>query len=286
MSGKSFSKKEAISHGFKITKKYFGFIFCIFLIYAAFEIISGLLQFGIGSPISKTDIATLYSEPAAADNFYRYLEETGYINKDGAVQDTLQNITSASDLTLPANLEVDREEIFKFLNAHRYRLPFPKAIYYLLAIALWVVGVIIQIGWVKISLLLSRDQKPAVSELFAHGSLFFPFIIGSICYGLAVLGGCILLIVPGIIVMIMLEMYSYFIVDRNMGPTASLKASRALTKGVRWQLACFGALILLLNIGGLLCFVVGLLFTIPTSYIAAAYVYDQLLKQDEIAVKT
>lgn len=284
MTAKIFSKKEAISHGFKMTKKFFGIILSIFLIYASFQIISWLLNSRAGKPITEESIRTLYREPAAAGNFYKYLQESGYINKYGAVQDKLQNIKNASDLTLSASLEVDRDKIFKFLNQHRYRLPFPKVIFYLLTFALWVMGVIIQIGWLKIGLLLSRDQKPAISELFSNGALFLQYILGSICYGLAVLGGFILLIIPGIIFMIMLGMYAYFIVDKNLGPIESLKASRALTKGVRWQLFCFGALIFLLNLAGLLCLVVGLLFTIPASSIATAYVYDQLHKQDEIAI--
>lgn len=280
---KNFSKKEAISYGIKITKKYLGVIFSILLILVAFQIISGVLNFGAGSPISKKNIGMIYMEPAVADNFYRHLEETGYINKYGMVQEKLQNISNASDLILPANLEVDRDKIFRFLNLYRYRLPFPRAIFYLLSIALWVVGVIIQIGSVKISIILSRDQKPAIRELFSNGSLFIKFLLGSICCGLAVIGGLILLVIPGIILMIMLAMYSYFIVDKNMGPIESLKASCALTKGVRWQLFCFGVLLILFNLAGFLCLVVGLLFTIPATYIASAYVYDQLLKQDEIA---
>ena len=280
---KNFSKKEAISYGIKITKKYFGIIFSILLILVTFQIISRVLNSGAGSPISKKDIGRVYREPAAADNFYRHLEETGYINKYGMVQEKLQNISNASDLILPANLEMDRDKIFRFLNLHRYSLPFPKVIFYLLSIALWVAGVIIQIGSIKISILLSRDQKPAIRELFSNGSLFIKFLLGSICYGLAVIGGFILLVIPGIILMIMLEMYSYFIVDKNMGPIESLKASRILTKGVRWQLFCFGVLLILFNLVGLLCLVIGLLFTIPATYIASAYVYDQLLKQDEIA---
>ncbi|MFZ5800742.1 MAG: hypothetical protein ACOY3D_05130 [Candidatus Omnitrophota bacterium] len=284
MAAKKFSKKEAISLGIRMTKKYFGFIFIIFLIYAAFQIISGLLDFGAGGPITKENIELLYKDTATANNFYKYLQEAGYINKYGTVQAKLQNITSVSDLVLPANLEADRNKIFIFLNAHRYRLPFPKPVFYLLTISLLVVGFIMQIGWVRINLLLSRDQKPAVAELFSNGGLFFKFLLGSICYILAVLGGLILLIVPGIIFMVMLGMYPYLIVDKNMRPIESLRASRRLTKGARWQLFWFGAVIVLFNLSGLLCLVVGLLFTIPASSIAGAYVYDQLRQQEEPAV--
>lgn len=284
MAAKTFSKKEAISHGFKMTKKYFGVIFLIILIYAAFNIISGQLNSRSGSAISEVSVRDLYAQPAAADSFYGYLVEAGYISKYGFVQDKLQNITSASELSIPAGLEADRDKIFEFLNGFRYRLPFPRVIYFLLAIALWAVGIIIQIGLVKIAISFARDQEPAVSELFSNGSLFFKFILASICYGLAVLGGIILLIVPGIIFMIALGMYSYLVVDKKMGPLQSLRVSCALTKGVRWQLFCFGLLLILVNIGGLLCLVVGLLFTVPATVLAYAYVYDRLREQYEAAM--
>lgn len=284
MATKVFSKKEALLQGFRMTRKYFGFILMIFIIYAAFEILAGLLNYGAGRSISKESIKRLYMESAAADNFYTYLEKTGYINKYGIVQKKLQDIRNASELTLTVNLEADRERIFRFLNTHRYRLPFPKGVFYLLTLTFWVVGIILQIGFVKIGLLLSRDQRPAVSELFANGALFFTYILASICYGLAAVGGFILLIIPGIILTIMLGMYAYLIVDKNMGPIESLRASCAITKGARWQLFCFGALLLLVNIGGFLCLIVGLLFTVPATCIASAYVYDQLSKQKEAAI--
>jgi len=207
--------------------------------------------------------------------------ETGYINKYGMGQDKLQSIASAQDLVLPADMEADRDKIFQFLNRFRYRLPFPKVIYFLFAVVFWVVGLIIQIGLVKILIAFARDQKPAILEMFTNGSLFFKYLFASICYGLAVLGGFILLIVPGIIFMIALGMYSYLVVDKRMGSIQSLRASRALTKGARWQLFCFGMVLLLINVGGLLCLVVGLLFTIPATAIAYAYVYDQLRKEYE-----
>ena len=199
------------------------------------------------------------------------------------VQEKLKNIKNSAELSLPAAFEGDREKIFNFLEPYTYRLPFPPSVYYFLCVALWIISMIVEIGIVKIGLMLSRDQKPSISELFSNGSLFIKYLLAYICYGLAVLGGFLLLIVPGIIFAIALGMFGYFIVDKKMGPIESLKASRVLTKGVRWQLFWFGGLLVLLNIGGLLCLVVGLLFTIPISLIASTYVYDKLRQQDEIA---
>lgn len=281
--GKTFSMKEAIGHGFRMTKKYFRTIVCILLVYIGFEIASGVMGIWAGAPIKKDDVATVYGNTANATEFYTYLQESGYIDEDGDVQEKLQGVKSASELELPEAFEADRDRIYTFLRSHMYRLPFPKIIYYLIGIVLWLVGMVMSIGSVKIGLLLARDRQPAVSELFSNWQLFFPYLLGGVCYAIAVFGGFLLLIIPGFICMIMWQMYSYYIVDKNMGPIESMKASQALTKGVRWRLFGFGGLLILLNIGGTLCLFIGLLFTLPASLIAAAYVYDQLEKQSKAA---
>lgn len=278
MAEKMFSKKEAISHGLKITRKYFGFILLVYLVYAVFQGVSGFMGYMAGGPVTRPDVSSLYKDSSDGDYFYVFLKEKGYIDNDGNVGTALQELTGSPDLVLSERLEPDRSKIFEFLNAHRYRLPFPKPAYYVLAIIFWVVGMIMGIGVIKISLMLSRDQKPEISELFSNGSLIIKYLVAVLCVGLASLIGFILLIVPGIIVSVMLSMAKYFVVDKEMGPIASLRASQALTKGARWQLFVFGAVMLLFNIAGLLCLVIGLLVTIPASSIAAVYVYDQLSK--------
>lgn len=58
---------------------------------------------------------------------------------------------------------------------------------------------IISIGLIKISLKLCDNQKPQVSDIFSGYPLFLNYLIVSIVYGLIVIAGFILLIVPGII---------------------------------------------------------------------------------------
>jgi uncharacterized membrane protein len=193
----------------------------------------------------------------------------------------LQDLKSAAELTLPSEFEADKARIFKFLEMYTYRLPFPKAVYYVLAIILWFISVLMGVGMLKMSIMMARDQQPEIAELFANVRLVRKYLLGSLCFALAVLGGFVLLIIPAFIAMVMFGMYGYLIVDQNMGPVQSLKASRSLTQGARWQLFAFGCVVFLVNIGGALCLLVGLLFTVPATYIASAYVYDQLMKANE-----
>jgi len=278
MAAKMFSKKEAISQGFRITKKYFGFIFSIILIYLVYQGVCVLMGFIAGRPIPRVAVSSLYKDASEGDNFYAYLKEKGYIDNYGNIQVVLQKITHSSGLALPESLEADREKIFKFLNGYRYRWPFPKPVYYTLSVIFWIVGVIIQIGIVKIAIALARDQKQGLSELVSNGSLFIKYIVASTCVFLATMAGYLLLVIPGIIISIMFSMSRYFVVDKRMGPIASLKASRALTKGARWQLFVFAMVALSVNIVGFLCLGIGLFFTLPACFIASVYVYDQLIK--------
>jgi len=73
---------------------------------------------------------------------------------------------------------------------------------------------------------------------------FLPVLGTLICMGLAIGFGCILLLVPGIILAAMFAVAVPAAVVEQTGPFASLGRSRALTKGHRWQV--FGIALLLI----------------------------------------
>lgn len=73
-----------------------------------------------------------------------------------------------------------------------------------------------------------------------------------------------------------------FVVDRNDAAVEAFKASVTLTSGKAFKTGGFFALIVFINILGLLAFVVGLIFTIPTSFLATAFVYRDLIRQSEM----
>lgn len=109
------------------------------------------------------------------------------------------------------------------------------------------------------------------------------YLGGKILYGLAVLVGLILLVIPGIIVSYMFLYVGYLIIDRNIGPVDALMESKAITQGSILQLLLFTIVIALLNILGLILLVVGLFVTIPVTLMASAYVYRQLSPRIEAA---
>lgn len=147
----------------------------------------------------------------------------------------------------------------------------------------WVLYMIISMGLIKISLKFCDNEKGKFTDLFSSFPLFLKFLFGSILYELIILGGAILLIIPGIIWAIQFQFFSYFIIDKGFGPIEALKKSSLITKGAKWDLFLFGLLLGLINILGAICFLIGLFATIPTTIIAKAFVYRKLLSQAEVA---
>jgi len=146
----------------------------------------------------------------------------------------------------------------------------------LVTVVFWVVTTVVGIGTLKITLLLNDDQPASYDELFKYFGLFIRYSVASFLYGLIVICGFILLIVPGIIWAIKFQFFGYFIIDKDCKIIDSLKKSAHITNGAKWTLFVFELALILLNIVGAVFLLVGLLVTIPISMIAYAYVYRKL----------
>ncbi|MDP8263350.1 MAG: hypothetical protein P9M13_08610 [Candidatus Ancaeobacter aquaticus] len=147
-------------------------------------------------------------------------------------------------------------------------------------VASFLVNIMIGIWFIKIALGMCDGVKVSFGELLSCGSLFINYAAASIVFMILVTIGFILLIVPGIIVAIACMFFTYLIVDKNMGPIESLKKSAAITKGARFDLFVFIIVLGIINIIGALCLGIGLFVTAPTTMVAMAYVYRQLVKED------
>jgi len=146
----------------------------------------------------------------------------------------------------------------------------------ILFLAGWLLGFVVQMGLIKVCLKFCDGIKGQLDDLLSSFNLLTKFVAGSVLYFLIILGGLILLIIPGIIWGLKFSLFSYFIVDKGLGPVQALTASAGATAGAKWDLFLFGSLLLLINLAGALCFLIGLFATIPTSMIAYAYVYRKL----------
>lgn len=144
------------------------------------------------------------------------------------------------------------------------------------AIVVLIIQMIVSIGLTKIAIKFASNQKGEIKDLYNHYPLFFKYLAGSILTGIITVIGFILLIIPGIIFSLKLQFVSYLIIDKGMGPIEAIKRSWAMTKGNVWNLFLLSLITTGLNILGALALLIGLLWTIPTTSIATAYVYKKL----------
>ena len=148
-----------------------------------------------------------------------------------------------------------------------------------------VISVIISIGFLKIVLEIHDNKQPRVSDLFSSYKLFFRYYFASMLYALAVFGGLLLLIVPGIILAIRCQFYGYLIVERKAGIISSLNKSFSMTKGNGMNLFLFMLLSMGIMLLGILALVVGIFAAFPTVFMATTFIY-RFLSREAADIKT
>jgi uncharacterized membrane protein len=141
------------------------------------------------------------------------------------------------------------------------------------------IEIILNMGILVIALKFVDGQSAQFRDVYGTVRPFWRFLGASVLFSLLVLAGLVLLVVPGVMVAIAMQFFSYLIVDRNLGVIDSLQQSFSMTRGVRWKLLGFSLVLALINIIGALLLGIGLLWSIPLSWLATAYVYRTLVKQ-------
>ena len=121
-------------------------------------------------------------------------------------------------------------------------------------------------------------DRVALAELW-HPRPFWKYLGASLLLVLVVGLGFLLLIVPGIIFVLMFMFTTLIVIDRGLGPIEAMKESSRITRGHRWTLLGLALLVLLVNLLGPLALVVGLLVSVPVSWIALAHVYCVLARR-------
>ncbi len=169
-------------------------------------------------------------------------------------------------------------EILNYVNDKTDSLSFA-VLLFLLILAINILSIILSIGLLKVLLRMHDGENPSAGEIFSSYDVFWKYIGVSILYGLIVIGGLILLIVPGIIWAIKFSFAPIIVVDRKIGPIAALKESGLITNGYKWKLIAFGVVTGLIMLLGYLALLVGSLVSIPITIFAWIHLYRTLTER-------
>jgi uncharacterized membrane protein len=147
---------------------------------------------------------------------------------------------------------------------------------FLFSIIGWLVQMITGIGVIVISLKFVDGKKAEFSDIYKDYNLLLNYFLGSLLYGIVVIVGLILLVVPGIIWGIKYQYITYLIIDKKMGVWDAFKKSGQITQRQKMKLFWLGLSFIGITILGILAVGIGLLIAWPVIALSGAYVYRRL----------
>ncbi len=143
------------------------------------------------------------------------------------------------------------------------------------------VNAILELGMINVYLRVLDGDEAKISDLFSATKQMFTYVMGNFCFNFLLFWGYLCFIVPGVIVSIAVQFYSYFIVDKEIGPIESIRASWIASRGARLNIFLMVVLFHLLRSFGTLMFFIGLIPVNMVISLATAEIYRQLLRNTE-----
>ena len=139
-----------------------------------------------------------------------------------------------------------------------------------------VLSIFMQLGLVRVGLNFVSGREVSIGMLFGGGSKLLPAIGASILFGIAMIIGLLLLIVPGIYIAMR---YGYFLtamVDRDLGIFEAFEYSSSVTTNNRLNLFLLALLNFLIILAGVLLCGVGLILAAPIVWLGSLVAYRWL----------
>ena len=130
----------------------------------------------------------------------------------------------------------------------------------------------------------ARSDKLKIWDMFEAFHNYWNAVLANILVSGIVVIGFFLLIIPGIIFACKLAFTPYLIVDRKMEVIEAIKESWRMTNGHAWTIFFIGLLSIVIIIGGLLFFVVGVIPALMWILVTQASLYHAVMVPSEIKV--
>jgi len=123
-------------------------------------------------------------------------------------------------------------------------------------------------------------RRAEFADLFLGFNYFVPTLVASIVIGLFVFCGTLLCVIPGLVVAAMYKFTYLFIVDKRVDFWPAMQASHAVVKRDYVGFTLFLILLILVDLLGVLCCVVGIFVAIPVTFAAITVAYKELVGFD------
>jgi len=124
------------------------------------------------------------------------------------------------------------------------------------------------------------------ADLFTGFNFFVPALVASLVISLFVFAGTLLCIIPGLVVAAMYKFTYLFILDKRMDFWLAMQASHAVVKNDYFGFTMFLLLMVLVNLLGVLCCLVGVFVAMPVTLAAITVAYREIVGFEQRTVDT
>lgn len=131
-------------------------------------------------------------------------------------------------------------------------------------------------GLLKMCLTAIRGGEVSSDDVFRCGHLLGPVLVGGLLVQGLTAVGVALCIVPGILWALSSALTLFFVIDHEIPVFAAVRASFAATEGRRGLVFVLGLLNFVLLVAGVLLLGVGLLITLPLTFLLNAALYERV----------
>jgi uncharacterized membrane protein len=139
-------------------------------------------------------------------------------------------------------------------------------------------NVFYQIALIRVALQIVDGQPVSLSNAWkVDWGMLGRYLWACSLVMLIVLGGFLLLIVPGFVLLYKYFLTHILVLDKNLKPMDALRASGLATQGHKMKMFQLGLLSLGVLILGFLCLFVGVFFAAPMCIVAMMYAYRKLV---------
>lgn len=131
-------------------------------------------------------------------------------------------------------------------------------------------------GFFIVSFKKMKNQKVEFGDFFTGFNYFLPLFLFTFISGIFIILGLILLIIPGLYLAIAYSFALPIIIDRKLDFWEAMEASRQVVSKKWFSVFALVFILGLINFGGVLLLLVGVLFTGPLTVCAQAAAYEDI----------
>ena len=123
------------------------------------------------------------------------------------------------------------------------------------------------------------------ADLFKGFNYFVPTLVASLLISLFVSIGTLLCIIPGLVVAAMYKFTFLFIVDKRMDFWPAMQSSHNIAKGDYFGFTMFVLLMVLIDILGVICCILGVFVAVPVCMAAITVAYKEIVGFDQRTIE-